>query len=290
LKQIYIEDSEGLSIKIHDIEDATCVYSVKRPIEGLEFPAIRTGQYTNAGADGINIVSQYLGERRVQLTGFVSGLSSSAFVGARQTFLAALRPKYSATGLLVDKWLRMTAMDGNTYRLLGEVVGATMPNEYLTYSEFAIDFLANSNVIESYTLHTETINTRTFGGFILPVDVPIVFAGGGGLTKIINNAGGATAYPVLTFYGPLTTPRLMNTTTSKIMSLATTIAAGQSITVKMLNRTITQGGTTNKMYTMSTDSSFWGMPSGDNIFSLNSTVSGEAGYVTVEWRDAYAGI
>lgn len=286
MEQIYIG-----SLKIHDLTDATLQYFVNTPIKGLEFPALRVNSHNKAGQDGIAIPSIYLGERRIQITGVVHDVGSAAnHVTLRQAFLSALAPTRDSNGVLTHKVLRFTALDGNEYRLEVEIVNAVMVYDQVRHSAFAIDLLATRAVIESYTQHSQVINPLTRGGFILPAILPVVFSEGTGGKATLNNAGDATAYPIITLAGPLTNPRITNLTTGEFIALTISLTDGESIEIDMLERTVVQGGVTNQLSTVSNDSSFFGLQPGDNSLQLVTGVSGEAGTATIAWRDAYVGV
>lgn len=290
MQNCYIEDSAGNSLKIHDITDSACNFFLSQ-VAGLEFPAIRTASYPRAGVDGIDIPSQYTGERRVQLTGKMYNFTTAAaFTTIRQAFFKALKPSYDSTGVLVTKWLRFTAMDGNTYRLTGEVLDASAPIDLITSSSFVIDFLANSAVIEAYNASSLNLPLITLGGFILPVVLPIVFSQDTSTQVTATNNGDAQAWPILTLNGPLTTPRVTNITTGQAMALTLSIGAGQSVVIDMLNKTIVQGGITNQMQYKSSDSVFWPLQTGTQLIQLSSGNSADTGNGVLTWRNAFTGV
>jgi hypothetical protein len=291
MEQMIIEDTAGNSLTIHDLNDASVPYFVMPPIDGLEFPTIRTGEYDNAGTDGINITSQYTGERRVNITGKAfQSINFADFVTKRRNFLNMCRPRRDANGALIIQTLRFKAMDGNTYRLIGRVVDATMPIEYPNQSTFTIDFLATSAVIEDYTASSASLNPLTPGGFILPVILPIVFDSGTGGSVTINSTGNEDAYPIFTLTGPLTNPRIYNAASGKYMALTLSITGGQTVVIDMLNKTVVLGGTTSEMSTLTSDSSFWPLNPGSSLLTLSTSVNGEAGSVSIVWRNAYTGV
>lgn len=291
MEQMIIEDTAGNTLTIHDLNDASVPYFVMPPIDGLEFPSIRTGQYDNAGTDGINITSQYTGERRVNIVGKAFTSTSLAnFVTKRRNFLNMCRPRRDSNGTLIIQTLRFTAMDNNTYRLTGRVVQATMPIEYPNQSTFSIDFLATSAVIEDYNSSTASLSPLTPGGFILPVILPIIFDAGTGGSVTINQTGNEDAYPIFTLTGPLTNPRIYNTASGKYMALTLSITGGQSVVIDMLNRTVVLGGATSEMSALTADSSFWPLVPGNNLLTLATSINGEAGNVSIVWRNAYTGI
>lgn len=94
--------------------------------------------------------------------------------------------------------------------------------------------------IYSSALHTATvpIYAATAGGMDFPVtDYPVDFTGGTQTEFVVTNAGAATAYPLVRFYGPVTGTctgvTLTNTTTGDVLTITTTITTGQILTADM---------------------------------------------------------
>lgn len=286
MQECWIDD-----LKIHDLDDDSLPYWLMPPIKGLEATAVRVGSNPRAGDDGHSINSSYQGERRVELIGKIGDVGNEQdHITRRQALLAATKPTRDSNSIIVLKTLRFTDLAGNEYRLIGEVIRADVPMDNPRHSTFAIDFLAHSRFIESYSAASLTINPLTRGGFILPVVLPISFAEGSGGEGSATNNGDEPAYPIITLDGPLTNPRLENVTTGAFMALTLTIGVGEQVVIDMGERTIVQGGVTNRMSTKSSDSSFWALPAGLSEIRLTTGVAGEGGQAVLSWRHAYSGL
>lgn len=285
MKSIYLDD-----YKLHDLLDPANK-SIISEIQGLEFPEIRAENNTKSGADGIYISNIYTGERRITLNGHLfNAVDAASFVAIRQALAAACRPRRDGNDLPIQRVLRFQDMDNNEYRVLGQVINAKMPLKYVTNAEYQIDFLAETFAIESYTAQNVTLQTYSGGGFVLPVVFPMVFGAGSGGERTVANNGDAEAYPVITVYGSITNPRIENLTTGKFISLNLSLANGEYIIIDMANKTILQGGVTNKIAYKSDDSKFWALAGGENIIRLTSSTSGEPGYCVITYRHAYTGV
>lgn len=287
IKQLYLDD-----LKLHDIEDPTCPFFIAPNIKGLEFPTLRVGSHNRAGQDGIALTSIYLGERRMQFIGTVfDSVDPSMHAELRRSLVSVLKPIRDTNSILVTRTLRFTTIDGQEYRLLVQVVKGDVPMELNHHSEFVLDLLATSSVVESLSEKTAVINTSTRGGFVLPVVLPIVFSAGTGGQALLTNDGDDIAYPVITLDGPLTNPRLTNVTTGDFIALTLTIATGETVEIDMNPNahTIMQGGTTNR-YSSKSAGDFFGLAPGNNMIKLATGISGEAGTATFKWRDAFVGV
>lgn len=285
MEEVYLD-----SLKLHDLNDDTNPYHIMPPIDGLGFTELRLGANPRAGADGTSINSSYLGERRVALRGKLTDVGTSAqHIANRRALIAACAPTRDSNGVIQLKTLRFKDLAGDTYRVLGEVVPNSIPVDNPRHSTFFIDFLCHSKYIEAYTASSVEITPLTRGGFILPAILPIVFDEGTGGGATATNNGDAPAFPALTLDGPLTNPRLTNATTGEYIALTVTIGDGEQYVIDMAERTIVQGGVTNRMAKKS-GGSFWALASGANDIVLTTSVAGELGTVTVDWRDAFYGV
>lgn len=285
MEQIYLD-----SLKLHDLNDGLNPYHIEPPIDGLSFTAMRIGSNPRAGDDGVSINSSYLGERRVALRGRITDVGTSAqHVGYRQALVSACAPTRDANGVIVLKTLRFKDLAGNQYRIVGEVIPGSMPLNDPRHSSFLIDFLSHSKYIEAFTASSLVIEPLTRGGFVLPVLVPIVFDEGTGGAGTAINTGDAPAYPVITLDGPLTNPRITNAATGEYIALTASISDGEQYVIDMLERTIVQGGVTNRMSSKG-GGNFWALAPGNNSIILTTSVAGEAGQVSLSWRSAWYGV
>lgn len=290
MRSAYIETPDD-SLKIHDIDDPTCVFYLKSPVQGLDMATLRTTSANRSGEDGNYIDNILFGERRVTLNGGINAVGSeSDLITKRRLFEQIVARQKDENGVLVQKVLRFTAMDGNQYRVTGQPLQSKMPLGNIRNSDFTIDWLADNPYVESYAEATATVSTRTGGGLTFPADTPFDFSASIGGASTVTNDGNAPAYPVVTLNGPLTNPRISNETTGKFISLLLTVNTGETVVIDMVNRTIVQGGVTNRMGTKSSDSKFWWLDPGDNVLSLVTTISGETGTAGISYRHSYVGI
>lgn len=283
MQEIYID-----SLKLHDLSDGSNAYWIMPPIEGLSFTDLRLGSNPRAGDDGISINSSYLGERRISMRGKISKDNATDLLSSRRTLINALAPQRTSSGITL-KTLRFIDLAGNDYRIRGEVIPESVSLDHPDHSTFYIDFLCHDSYFEAYTASNLTISPFTKGGFVLPVDLPIQFSSGTGGSGTATNSGLAPAYPTITLDGPLTNPRIENTTTGKHIALTLSITDGVQVVIDMASRTIVQGGVTNRLSAKSSGT-FWPLQNGNNTIKLLTSTSGESGQATLSWRSAYYGI
>lgn len=287
MKQVFLDD-----FKLQDPDDATLGFVLSRPIQGLDFPAVRMASTERSGADGVNVSNSFYGERRIGIEGTIYGFDTDAtYEAQRRALITALAVEKDANGFLIPKVLRFITNDNLDLRAV--VFIASRPEirrSTLLTGDFYIDLLAENSLIESFAETVVIVNTRSLGGLTIPEKLPWIFAGGSGGDTTVTNNGNSIAYPVITLYGPLTSPRLTNLTTGEAIALSLTIDSGSSVVIDMYNRTVIQGGITNRVPNMTSDSVFWGLLAGANELSLSSAISGEAGYAEVRFRNSYLGV
>lgn len=105
-------------------------------------------------------------------------------------------------------------------------------------------------------------------------------------TVAATNAGNFGTFPVWQLAGPLTNPDLENVTAGKTVSLAISIASGDTLEVGFQERTVLLNGTASRYNTVTSGASdWWELAPGDNDLRLGAD-SG-TGSATVTWRSAW---
>ena len=127
------------------------------------------------------------------------------------------------------------------------------------------------------------------GGFAVPFAIPFDMSAGHSTLVTINNVGNYAAYPIFSFFGPLTNPTITNNTTGKTLSVAQTLAdSAHSLIVDTYQRTavLQTSGNNARQYISGT---FWTIPIGISTVTLTAG-SGELGKCTVAFRDTFLNI
>ncbi len=102
-------------------------------------------------------------------------------------------------------------------------------------------------------------------------------------TASVTNAGTFPTYPVITLTGPLTNVTLTNQTTGEVLTIALTIASGDTLTIDFLNKTVLLNGTASRYFAKS--GTWWQLQPGAN--SISFTAQSGSGSASVAWRDAW---
>lgn len=105
-------------------------------------------------------------------------------------------------------------------------------------------------------------------GLIFPLTFDMDFEGATYLTATLHNPGTATAYPKFTLPGAYTYPRIYNATNGGSIQLAIETEVGDELVIDHFNRTVTLNGEDAYEYVQFPESTFWGLPPGDNVINV----------------------
>ncbi len=84
-------------------------------------------------------------------------------------------------------------------------------------------------------------------------------------------------------------PVITNLTTGSFLGLNLTLVSGDEVTIDTKNRTVMQGGTTNRMGSLTVGSTFWRLEPGDNTLTLTASAY-DAGNASIYYRWTWEGI
>lgn len=151
-----------------------------------------------------------------------------------------------------------------------------------------ISFEAPDPRINGAEENSESIALSTFtGGATFNATFNLSFGTGVSGTVTLNNAGNFKANPVVRFNGPLTDPKLTNSTASSYVELAgLTLGAGEYVDIDFRERSILKGGSTSVYNKLTNTSTWWTLAPGDNnlVFSAASSSSTTC---TVTYHDTW---
>lgn len=128
------------------------------------------------------------------------------------------------------------------------------------------------------------------GGLIYPITYPLTY----GVAATPSNAtctntGDTPTNPTLVITGPITTPRVVNSTLTRAIEFDIDLAAGQTLVVDTDRGTVLLGGVTDRLYTRTNFSvpvEHFELAPGDNNLTLVADVFGSGAQVSVSWRSA----
>ena len=205
-------------------------------LEGLTtLPEIRTSSGVNAGADGGWTSAQLFDARLISMR-LVIANEDIAVVESKRRLLNTLL----AQGRNEELALNITTEAGNAYTVNVRVTSVSASlDRVLHRQDFLIQFRADDPLIYGSTEGggVEAILNvqKALGGFAIPFTFPLAIGGGSDGT-VVQNVGTETVYPIITLYGNLHSPTVINRTTNQqlqiIADLASDIIWGQSQTAQ----------------------------------------------------------
>lgn len=152
---------------------------------------------------------------------------------------------------------------------------------------FSVPLIAPDPRKYSTTLHSQTVVWGGAGpaGLAPPLTPPLTLpAGTPPMAVTATNAGSFETRPVVTIFGPVTAPGILNLTTGqKVTYSGLTLVAGDVLAIDLLNR----GATLNGVYRAADISASWFVcPPGATTIQMTGTGASGAS-MAVAWRDAW---
>lgn len=259
---------------------------LKPPLEGLTgLPDIRVAQGNNVGKDG-GWTGNPLFEAR-----FISAVvqianSNVAIVEQKRRELATLLAEHNLT-------LKYVTEGGSVYTTKVRVLAAPAPLEQLlTKVTYKINLKADDPLLYDYDSSGGPIVAtlpvfQANGGFEIPFEFPLIIEGGGEI-QTIDNSGTSTVSPIITLYGPLHDPMIVNQTTNQQMQILAELSASDELIMNTAKETITLNGL-DVYYLKAEGSEFITIGAGTNYIYLESDNSGDAGYAEIRYNSGYIG-
>lgn len=286
--QLTIESSTT-SMDLNDHQ--TGIYLVPE-LDGMTgLPEIRTSSGVNAGYDGGWTSAQNYDARLITIRGVIAHPVVSTVEAIRRQLVALVGQGHKDT-----LTLRLTTEAGNVYTVFVRTIACTMAlQRVLTSQEFQIQFRADDPLIYDDGASSGTAGIlrvqRALGGFEINFNLPL-FIGGGSTGTPIENGGLEAVYPIITLYGPLHSPTVINSTTNQQMQLLADLAYEDSRDVAVIDsqaRTITING--SDAYHLKADGSeFITIAPGTNNMILTSAQTSDEGYAEIKYKQGYLSI
>lgn len=228
--------------------------------------------------------------------------SYASLAGAQAALRSALTPSFtteypfffqlSQSGVMYASMARAVKRDGKVD--LAYTLGGLA-------QKVPVQFIASDPVLYAAGTQDATVGVPgPLGGFKFNMTFPLSFGGGttAGIIDAANN-GDMPCYPVVTFTGPCTSPKLTNTTLSgnPFIQFNLTMAAGDQLVVvfdpKYPSATYYNSGTSAgspAMYALAQGSTWWAIAPGEtNVLEFTTLdTSAVAGSCTVEYASAYS--
>jgi len=263
-------------------------YSLSTVSGLLDLPDIKSGDQGRLRRHGLHAGDDFLGGRAVTVEFEVYGEDDAAFEAAMESLLDATVPAGPEIGLA----FQLPGVADGTKALVyarPRKRSVNMDTSYLyklptvTVEFFAVDPRIYSSQESSSAVAVAT----TSGGLEFDASPDLTFGTTGeGGTFNAENAGHFPAGITFRIDGPCSNPRIVNQTLDKTIEIDMTLAAGEYILVDTADRTVLLGGTASRYSTLTADSEWFDLGSGDNDIKFRASTSSGA-TMTATWRSAW---
>lgn len=268
-----------------NLQDPTNSRYLKPPIEGLAgLPEIRVSQGTNVGKDGGWTGTPKFEPRFISPIVMIANKDVAVVEAKRRELMTLLAEHY----LL----LKYVSESGAIYTAKVRTLAAPTPIEQtLQRSIIKINLKADDPLLYDYNseggdiIATLPVRVAT-GGFEIPFEFPLIIDGGDP-TVNVENTGTSTVAPIITLYGPLHQPLIVNQTTNQQMQILADLSGTDEVVINTALETVTLNGL--DVYYLK-DGDFIDINAGDNSMYLESDNGGDAGYAEVRYNSGFIGI
>jgi hypothetical protein len=250
----------------------------------LNLPDVRSADALRAGGHGMYAGRDLAGGRVIAFDLEVieaTPAATAALLAALEAQLVVRPAEIVLTGELPGR---------GTWRTLVRPRRRNAPLAYrsvLGHQQVLFEVVASDPRLYSNTLSSVvgTLGTSS-GGLTFAASAPFVFgsAGGGGFLDCTNAGTFETPYRV-TFTGPLVAPSIEHTGQGRKLEFTGTLAAGETLIVDSLPRTVLLGGTASRYGWLTSLSQWFTLDPGPN--NLRFTAASGTGTCQVDYRSAW---
>ncbi len=269
-----------------NLQDPELGYYLQPDIEGLTgLPSIRTSEGINVGKDGGWTGPQQYDPRFIAVPVMIAHPDVATVEVRRRDLITLLGEKR----LL----LKYVTEGGSTYTSKVVVMDAPAPlQKMLTKVNIKINLKADDPLLYDFVSTggglIATLNVRKPANgfqinFTLPLEIP-----GGSDTTPVTNTGTSTVAPIITLYGPLLEPTIVNQTPNQQMQILTELGEDDVLIINTALETITLNGV-DVYYYMAEGSEFIEIGPGVNDMYLTSDEADD-GRAEIEFNSGYIGI
>jgi hypothetical protein len=240
-------------------------------VSGLDTAPLRTNTDEHQGTDGTYVDTPYMSMRTIVVSGTLYTDPSDP-----DSLLDSLRTDYESNVVrpfyfqLPNKTLRYVNCQGGglQYNIdQSRRIGST-PVQFTV--------LAGDPYIYDYPAQQAIAQISSAAGIGIGFNVAFNTGFGGPITTFpvaISNHGTHTAYPVITLFGPMTNPVLVDAVSGITMALSITLSSGDTLVVDCRNKSVVLNGTASRRSAL-TGLSWFAVPAGGSATITLGAVSG----------------
>jgi hypothetical protein len=250
---------------------------------------VEFSDYQRGGASGQILSKPLYRGMSIGMDWFVKGESLSDFITQRDRLIGYFQNLESEAGY--TKTLGIELANGVVKEI--DVLFTTIASEIspgdIIHDEFSLTAISEKEHFTSRASKTAVLTLRTLGGMPIPTNIPTTLANNpvGEVTEI-QNAGNASAYPIVTITGAFATGCTINNSTNSTQFVYNNdLAITDSLVVDFYNRTAILNGTTNVLSLVSGD--WLTLAPGYNSLYI-SGAEGDTGSATIVYKDTYRNI
>lgn len=270
-----------------NLQDPSMGYYLQPDIEGLAgLPGIRTSEGINVGKDGGWTGPQQYDPRYIAIPVLVAHPDIATFEVRRRDLITLLGEK--------RLMLKYVTEGGSTYTTKVVVMDGPAPIQKMLHKvNMKIDLKADDPLLYDFISTggglIATLNVRRpAGSFEINFTLPLEISGGTDST-LVENSGTSTVAPIITLYGPLQEPTIVNQTTNQQMQILANLADGDELVLNTALETATLNGT-DVYYLIAGTPDFIEIGPGVNDMYLTSEEAGAEGYAEIKFNSGYIGI
>lgn len=239
----------------------------------------------------------WMGSRTFHLEGDVMGVDSTDYFVNRLQLVQAFTPVPERGYMTVGR-LRLV-IDGINEEIFSDcdIDGLPVVSEHAlapSYSNFMVDLIAPQPVMFSTSLYSAVTGTPSGGGggMTFPMTFPFTFSVAAGTTgdTQVNNAGNTSTYPIVTIYGPCSTPSIFIVIGATRYSLGfdnLSLSAGEYVIVDFKARTALDSNGNSIYHLIATGSEWWSIPPGTWTVAYNAGQASSPSRAVFNWNNAY---
>lgn len=250
-------------------------------LDGLTgLPEIRSSNGVNGGYDGGWTSTQLWNARLITIRGLIVDKDGSVVEAKRKQLT-----KLVGQGKKDPLTLKFVSEAGHTYTCTVRTTNCTMALQSIySRQEYQIQLRADDPLIydEGGDDIQATLRVQTDSeGFEIPFDIPLDISGGA--DPVVIDAGEDANYPIITMYGDLHSPTIVNRTTNQQLQLGADLSLADTVVIDCKDRTVLFNGA-NAYNLLASGSEFIRLDPGENRIYLTSESTSDSGYAEVKFK------